>query len=175
MKNIIFLLFLLFFFTFAVSDLFAQHRKLTVILLRHAEKDVSEGADTANPELSAAGNLRAQKLVEIINKYQPDAIYSSDYIRTRATVRPLARKRRMMTQIYDLRNLNQMHDLIVSGKIKRIVVVGHSNTTPALANLLIKQDKYKNLAESEYDKIWIIKIKRNKTKPNKIKDKVITY
>jgi len=175
MKSIIFLLFPLFFFTFAVSDLFAQHRKLTVILLRHAEKDVSEGADTANPELSAAGNLRAQKLVEIMNKYQPDAIYSSNYIRTRATVRPLARKRRMMTQIYDSRNLNQMRDLIVSGKIKRIVVVGHSNTTPALANLLVKQDKYKNLAESEYDKIWIIKIKRNKTKPNKIREKVITY
>ncbi len=175
MKNIIFLLFLLFFFTFAVSDLFAQHRKLTVILLRHAEKDVSEGADTANPELSAAGNLRAQKLVEIMNKYQPDAIYSSNYIRTRATVRPLARKRRMMTQIYDSRNLNQMRDLIVSGKIKRIVVVGHSNTTPALANMLIKQDKYKNLAESEYDKIWIIKIKRNKTKPNKIREQVIQY
>ncbi len=175
MKNIIFLLFLLFFFTFAVSDLFAQHRKLTVILLRHAEKDVSEGTDTANPELSAAGNLRAQKLVEIINKYQPDAIYSSNYIRTRATVRPLARKRRMMTQIYDSRNLNQMRDLLVSGKIKRIVVVGHSNTTPALANMLIKQDKYKNLAESEYDKIWIIKIKRNKTKPNKIREQVIQY
>ncbi len=165
----------LFLFTFAGSDVFAQHRKLTVILLRHAEKDISEGADTANPELSAAGNLRAQKLVEIINKYQPDAIYSSNYIRTRATVRPLARKRRMMTQIYDSRNLNQMRDLIVSGKIKRIVVVGHSNTTPALANMLIKQDKYKNLAESEYDKIWIIKIKRNKTKPNKIREQVIQY
>lgn len=175
MKIIISLILGLFLFTFESSDLFAQHRKLTVILLRHAEKDLSEGADTANPELSAAGNLRAQKLVEIINKYQPDAIYSSDYIRTRATVRPLARKKKMMTQIYDPQNLNQMRDLIVSGKIKRIVVVGHSNTTPALANLLIKQDKYKNLAESEYDKIWIIKIKRNKTKPNKIRDKVITY
>ncbi len=175
MKILLSLLLGLFLFTLANNNLFAQHRKLTVILLRHAEKDISEGADTANPELSAAGNLRAQKLVEIINKYQPDAIYSSNYLRTRATVRPLARKRRMMTQIYDPRNLNQMRDLIVSGKIKRIVVVGHSNTTPELANLLIKQDKYKNLAESEYDKIWIIKIKRNKTKPNKIKDKIIEY
>ncbi len=175
MKIIASLLLGLFLFTFVAVNLFAQHRKLTVILLRHAEKDISEGADTANPELSSAGNLRAQKLVEIINEYQPDAIYSSDYIRTRATVRPLARRRRMMTQIYDPQNLNQMHDLILSGKIKRIVVVGHSNTTPALANLLMKQDKYKNLAESEYDKIWIVKIKRNKTKPNKIKEKVITY
>lgn len=175
MKSIISLLLLLLFFWIAGGNLFAQHRKLTVILLRHAEKDISEGADTANPELSAAGKLRAEKLVEIVRKYQPDAIYSSDYIRTRATVRPLARSRRMMTQIYDTRNLNQMRDLILSGKIKRVLVVGHNNTTPALANLLIGQEKYKPLAESEYNKIWIIKIKRNKRKPNKTEDRVIEY
>jgi len=164
----------LFLFAFAGSNLFAQHRKLTVILLRHAEKDLS-GGDDPNPGLSAEGKLRAQRLIQVINKYQPDAIYSSNYIRTRATAAPLARRRSMMIQIYDPRNLNQMNDLILSGKIKRIVVVGHNNTTPVLANLLIKQDKYKNLAESEYDKIWIIKIKRNKTKPNKIKDKITEY
>ena len=175
MKSIICLLFLLIFFTFAGGDLYAQHRKLTVILLRHAEKDISEGADTVNPELSAAGKLRAEKLVEVVKKYQPDAIYSSNYIRTRETARPLARSRRMMIQLYDPRNLGQMNDLILSGKIKRVVVIGHNNTTPALANLLIGQDKYKTLAETEYDKIWIVKIKRNKTKLNKAKDKVIKY
>jgi len=174
MKNIISLLCLLFIFTFC-GDLFAQHRKLTVILLRHAEKDLSEGEDTANPPLSEAGKLRAEKLVGIVRKYQPDAIYSSDYIRTRATARPLARSRRMLTQIYDPRNLQQLRDLILSGKIKRIVVVGHNNTTPALANLLIGQEKYKPLSESEYNKIWIIKIKRNKRKPNETKDKIIEY
>jgi hypothetical protein len=80
-----------------------------------------------------------------------------------------------MILIYNPQNLNQLADLITSGKLKRIVVVGHSNTTPALANLLVKQDKYKTLAESDYDKIWIIKIKRKKTKPNKIRDKIINY
>ena len=165
----------LFLFTSASSDVFAQNKKMTIILLRHAEKDISVNADTANPELSAEGKLRAQRLVKIINKYNPDVIYSTNYTRTRATVMPLARSRRAMIFIYDPQNLNQMVDLIMSGKLKRIVVVGHSNTTPTLANLLIKQDKYKTLAESEYDKIWVIKIKKNKRKPNKIRDKVITY
>jgi len=41
--------------------------------------------------------------------------------------------------------------------------------------LLINQQKYKLFAEAENDKIWIIKIKKNQTKPNKIKDKVIKY
>ncbi len=175
MKTIISFLCALLLFTFAGGDAAAQHRKLTVILLRHAEKDVSEEADKANPELSAAGKSRAEKLIGIVRKYQPDAIYSTDYIRTRATVRPLARSRRMMTQIYDPRNLMQMRDLILSGKIKRLVVVGHNNTTPVLANLLIGEEKYKNLAETEYDKIWIVKIKKNKRKPNVIREKVITY
>ncbi len=175
MKILVSLLFVLFLFTFAGDSVFAQHRKLTVILLRHAEKDISENADTANPDISAEGKLRAQKLVEIINKYRPDAIYSTNFVRTRATVRPLASKGRRMILTYDPQNLNQLADLITSGKLKRIVVVGHSNTTPALANLLVKQDKYKTLAESDYDKIWIIKIKRKKTKPNKIRDKIINY
>jgi len=175
MKIPVSLLFGLLLFTFADDSVFAQHRKLTVILLRHAEKDISEDADSANPDLSAEGKLRAQKLVEIINKYRPDAIYSTNFIRTRTTVRPLASKNRRMISIYDPQNLNQLAELITSGKLKRIVVVGHSNTTPALANLLLKQDKFKTLDESEYGKIWIIKIKRKKTKPNKIRDKIIEY
>ena len=175
MKTIVSLFFGLLLFTILSSDALAQrHRKLTVILLRHAEKDLTD-PDAANPELSAAGKSRAEKLKTVVRKYQPDAIYSTDYIRTRATARPLARSRRMMTQIYDPRNLKQMSDLILSGKIKRLVVVGHNNTTPALANLLIGQEKYKNLAESEYGKIWIIKIKINKTKPNKTDDRIIEY
>jgi len=165
----------LFLLTVAASDLYAQHRKLTVILFRHAEKDLSEGADTANPELTEAGKLRAEKLVKMINKYQPDIIYSSNYIRTKATVLPLAIKRRAMIFIYDPRNLNQIAEQILSGKFKRFIVVGHNNTTPMLANLLIGQEKYKVLGELEYDKIWIIKIKKNSTKPNKVKDKIIKY
>jgi len=165
----------LFLFTFAGGNVFAQYRKLTVILLRHAEKDISEDADTANPELSAGGKLRAQRLIKEIDKYKPDAIFSSQFIRTRATVMPLARSRRMMIQLYDYKNLDEIAALVMSGKMKRIVIVGHNSTTPALVNLLVGKDKYKALAESEYDKIWVVKIKKNKTKPNKIREKIIVY
>ncbi len=174
--KIIFSLFIaLFLFTFANGNCFAQHRNLTIVLLRHAEKDVSPNADKVNPELSADGKLRAQKLVKVIKKYKPDAIYSSDFIRTRTTAQPLAEKRKLSVQIYNHRNLKELADLIMSGKIKRLVIVGHNTTTPALVNMLIGQEKYKALSESEYDKIFVVKIKKKKTKPNKIKEKVITY
>lgn len=157
------------------NSLLAQHTKLTVILLRHAEKDISVGADKVNPDLTAEGKLRAQKLVKTISRYKPNAIYSSDYIRTKATVAPLAEKRKLTVQIYDPRKLDELADSIMAGKAKCVVVVGHNNTTPALANLLLKQEKYQTLPETEYGKIWVIKIKKNKTKPNKVEDKIIEY
>ena len=165
-------LFLLFDFS---SNALAQHKKLTIILLRHAEKDVSPGADKVNPDLTPEGKQRAQNLVKKINKYKPTAIYSSDYIRTKSTVAPLAEKRKLTVQIYDPRKLSELAALIMEGKFKSVVVVGHNNTTPELANLLIKQEKYQTLPETEYSKIWIIKIKKNSTKPNKIEDKIIEY
>lgn len=143
--------------------------------MRHAEKDISEEADTANPDLSAAGKQRAEKLVAFAGKYQPDAIFSTDYIRTRETVRPLARSRRMFTQIYDPRDLPKVKEMILSGKFKNLVVVGHNNTTPALVNLLLGEDKYKILPESEYTKIWVVKIKRYKRKPPRVSEAQMTY
>lgn len=175
MKNLLFVSAFFFLLTFTGENLFAQHRNLTVVLLRHAEKDTSPNADKVNPDLSAEGKARAQRLVKKVNKYKPDAIYSSNFIRTTLTAAPLAEKRKKTVQIYNHKNLNEMRDLILSGKIKRVVIVGHNTTTPALANLLIGEEKYKALAESEYDKIWVIKIKKKKSKPNKIKEKVIQY
>lgn len=174
MKILVFLLCGLLFSTAAIETVSAQHRKLTVVLLRHAEKDLTD-PDAPNPDLTAAGKQRAEKLIGIVNRYQPDAIYSSDYTRTRETARPLARRNRAMTLVYDPRSLEQMRDLILSGKYKRVVVVGHNNTTPALVNMLIGQEKYEKLPETEYGKIWIVKIKRNKNKPNKTSEKVISY
>ena len=74
-----------FLFALAGNNVFGQHRNLTIILLRHAEKDTSPNADKVNPDLSADGKLRAQKLVKIIKKYKPDAIFSSDFVRTKLT------------------------------------------------------------------------------------------
>ena len=159
------------FFLFALSggDVFAQKKKLTIILLRHAEKDFSDGgAENPDPVLSAEGRERAERLVETIKKYKPRAIYSSNFKRTRSTVTPLADKTvrgyRLPIQLYDHRKLDEFVSRLLASNARTIVVVGHNTTTPALANLLIKQDKYKPLAETEYDKIWIIEIKKGKAK-----------
>ena len=175
MKIFVFLFLSLFLLTFAGSDVFAQNKKMTIILFRHAEKDFSDGgAENPDPVLSAEGRQRAERLIKTIKKYKPRAIYSSNYKRTRATVTPLAEKTvrgyRLPIQLYEHRKLDEFVKLLLASNAKTIVVAGHNTTTPALANLLVKENKYKPLGESEYDKIWIIEIKKGK-----VKDKIIVY
>jgi len=52
----------------------------------------------------------------------------------------------------------------MKSKTKRFLVAGHSNSIPGLANLIGKMDMFKNLDESEYGVIWIIRLKGGQVK-----------
>lgn len=139
----------------------AQSKKL-VILVRHAEKDVSATADPGDPNLSPEGLQRAQRLAERIKKYKPGAVYSTNYLRTLDTAAPTAKMRHKKVEIYDAKKPNDLIDQIMKSKTKRFLIVGHSNTIPALANLLIKKELFQNLDDSEYGAIFIVRLKKGK-------------
>ena len=139
----------------------AQTKK-NIIPVRHAEKDVSATADPGDPNLSPEGLRRAERLVKKIKKYKPGAVYSTNYLRTLDTVAPMAKRRRKQVQIYDPKKPEELIDRIMKSKTKRFLIVGHSNTIPALANLLIKKELFQNLDDSEYGVIWIIRIRKSK-------------
>ena len=168
----IFLSIFLTLFLFACNNLFAQN--MTIILLRHAEKDISPTANKADPDLTEAGKKRAERLVEVVKKYNPEQIFSTAFKRTRATGVPLAEQidpnYRIQIQSYNSDLLDDFAEILLKLKTKCVVVVGHNTTTPMLANALIKKDKYKFLDDAEYNKIWIIKVKGKK-----ITDEVIEY
>lgn len=145
--------------TLFAADSFAQDREVTIILVRHAEKADGTSQD---PELSPAGRERAQRLIKKIGKYRPGAFYSTDFKRTRDTVAPLAAKRKKEVKVYDPRKPQELIDQIVNSKTKRFVVAGHSNTVPGLANLIAKKELFKNLDDSEYTVIWLVRLKNGK-------------
>ncbi len=134
----------------------------TYILLRHAEKDTSMAGSTtmtADPPLAPRGEIRAQNLLKVLEAYQPDAIYSTNYTRTKSTVTPLAKKFNKEIQLYDPKLLPAFAEQLLQIRGKTIVVAGHSNTTPVLVNLLIKEaGKYPNLNDSDYSHLWIVTI-----------------
>ncbi len=159
MKILISIFVVITFFTLANTVIVAQDREVTVILLRHAEKT---DATSSDPELSAEGKERAQRLVMKIGKYRPGAFYSTDYKRTRDTIAPLAAKRNKEVKIYDARKPRELLDAIMKSSTKRFVISGHSNTIPGLANLITKKDLFKNLDDFEYTVIWLIRLKNGK-------------
>ncbi len=45
-------------------------------------------------------------------------------------------------------------------KTDHYLIVGHSNTIPALANLLAKKELFRNLLDTEYGVFWVIRMKK---------------
>ena len=124
---------------------FVQAQTSTYILLRHAEKDTTVSDLTmvkADPPLTKAGEERAKSLITLLKEYTPDEIYSTNFIRTKATVSPLSLKFNKELQIYDPKELILFSEKLLQQKGKTIIIAGHSNTTPALVNLLIKEKTY---------------------------------
>ena len=163
-----------------VAGVNAQCGEITYILLRHAEKDASATANKADVDLTAAGRERALRLLDAIKPYRPEQVFATMFRRARLTVTPLAENLkpgyRLMIQTYDHTGIEDFAERLLKVNARTVIVSGHNTTTPELANFLIKQDKYKPLDDAEYNKIWIIKIKRKQGKFDKvIEEKVITY
>lgn len=119
-----------------------------VFVLRHAET-VSEGDD---PGLSALGAERAAGLADLLAETPAAAVYSTDTTRTRATAAPLAAAAGVEVTLYDARNPGPMLDRVAEGSGHQ-VVVGHSNTVPALVHAL-GGDPGPDIDHSEYDRVY---------------------
>lgn len=145
----------------AAQDTAAQ--KKTIVLVRHAEKSTTGSAEDmakGDPELSPEGRERAERLAKAVKKYKPDVVYSTDYKRTKQTAEPIAKLRGKEVQTYDPAKQADLIPLMLNGKPKHYLIIGHSNTTPAIANLLFKKEVFKQLPDTEYGVYWVIKTKK---------------
>ncbi len=128
----------------------------TFYLIRHAEKDRSN-PDDADPELNQKGLGRAMHWAEILKDANIDAIFSTDYARTSMTAAPTSVKNNIDVQYYDPRTL-ELDQFKTDNLNKNVLVVGHSNTTPQLVNMLLGEEKYQALDDRENGTLFIVKI-----------------
>ncbi|MEM6395844.1 MAG: phosphoglycerate mutase family protein [Bacteroidota bacterium] len=136
------------------EDELAQQGMTTIILVRHAEKDY--GAD---PLLTEQGSERAERLKEMTKNMDIAAVYSTDTRRTLATARPTAQFHKKRIQIYSAQSLDTFSALIRrKHRGESILVVGHSNTTPALTSYLDRHNDYERFSELDYTNFWVINI-----------------
>ena len=149
----------------------ALGQRKTLLLVRHAEKDTSATADQNDPALTQAGTERAARLGKKLRKYKVGAVYSTNFQRTMNTARPTAERRRLTVQTYDAKKPNELLDQIMKSKTKRFLIVGHSNTIPDLANLIVKKEIFSDLNDEEYGVIYLIKLKNGEV----VRTQIITY
>jgi phosphohistidine phosphatase SixA len=129
---------------------------LQVYLVRHAEKTT----DKEDPDLTEAGQARADLLAELLFEKGITRIHSSDYRRTRNTAVPLAKRLGVQVEIYNPRELENMATYLKeAGGIH--LVVGHSNTTPQLTELLGGNGLEPIVEAYEYDRLYTVTHKKN--------------
>lgn len=128
----------------------------TYYLIRHAEKDRSD-SENDDPALTEKGLERAVNWAEVLKDIDFDAVYSTNYKRTRQTAKPLADLKNLEVLSYDDKKLDyQEFKKKTSGKT--VLVVGHSNTTPQFANAILGEKKYENIDDLENGTLFIVQV-----------------
>ncbi len=128
----------------------------TIILVRHAEKE-GTGRD---PVLSKMGMKRAENLSRKLAEYSLAEIYSTPFKRTMNTAKPTADA--FDLEINEYMPREEMSDfiqgIIEENRGKAVLIVGHSNTTPGLVNLLMGEKRLDDLEEDQYGDLFIISL-----------------
>lgn len=126
----------------------------TFILVRHAEK-ADDG--TRNPPLNEMGEERAANLADILGEQEIAALYSTPYKRTQETLQPLADNMKLEVQDYNPNSKGEwLAELYKTHEGKTVVISGHSNTIPNLANALLGSETFQQFDEKEYSNLIIV-------------------
>ena len=133
----------------------------TVFMVRHAEKASEPAAD---PVLSEAGLRRAEALAVLLANANPAALITTQYQRSQMTAKPLADRIGVGITVlpvgkdatdYPQQLLDRICALPADASA---LVVGHSNTIPAIAEAWTAQ-AVRPMDEHEYNRILIMKLK----------------
>lgn len=130
----------------------------TVILVRHAEKNIEP--NNPDPDLSPAGQARAQELARMFSNAGVNAIYATQYKRTKETVKPLADRLGLPVSLVDARETAELlKQILTNHRGQTIFVAGHNNTVPEIATAL-GGETLPLIPESEFDNMFIVTVYR---------------
>jgi phosphohistidine phosphatase SixA len=119
----------------------------TWYFVRHFEKQLGD-----NPSLTETGKFRAQALAAFFSDKSLNHVYSTDYHRTLETATPVVELKNVDIQSYDPRNLVEFATKLKT--LDHVLVVGHSNTTPELLDLMGGEKI--NIEENDYGVVYML-------------------
>ncbi len=160
MKKILFVLALSLFTFSSYAQETLDPPKETVVttyyLIRHAEKQ-RQNPDDRDPSLTYKGYQRADKWRDIFQYVPLNAVYSTEYNRTKQTAKPTADSKKLPILTYDPRNM-YTESFQYNTKGKNVLIVGHSNTTPAFVNKILGKNKYKQIDDNNNANLYVVKV-----------------
>jgi len=130
----------------------------TVILVRHAEKKIEPA--NPDPDLSEAGQARAQELARMLANAGVTAIYATNFKRTQQTVKPLSDVARVQATIIDAKQTTELANrILTNNRGQTVFVAGHNNTVPEVIAAL-GGERLPIIPENEFDNMFILTIYR---------------
>lgn len=129
-------------------------------LIRHAEKE-QVNLDDPDPELTRKGKLRAENWSNFLVDVKFDAVFSTNYTRTLQTAKPTAIKNNLEITIHNPDQLD-VKSFLKETAGKTVLIVGHTNTTPKLANKIINKKVYNDINDKTFNNLYHITIKNGK-------------
>jgi broad specificity phosphatase PhoE len=134
----------------------------TIYIVRHAEKAAQAANMSSDVPLSDAGVQRAGQLKDLLFHKKIAYIFSTDRIRTRSTAKPLSEAIGIPVELYANDTMPKFIERVKALK-KNVLIIGHSNTIDDLTNTLCSEKKVPtDFAETDYDNMLVIKIKKKK-------------
>ncbi len=138
----------------------AESTLTTVILVRHAEK---AAAPVQDPALTATGRARARSITGLLAQATVSAsvhaVYASPFQRTRQTARPLAEWAGVPILSYDPRDSEAVAAQVLREHVGRtVLIVGHSNTLPLLAQAFGADLLLPEIEDDEYDNLYVLSV-----------------
>jgi broad specificity phosphatase PhoE len=134
---------------------------VTVYVVRHAEKqavpdDAPESAKK-DPPLSREGQLRALGLADDLPIAELDAVYLTDFQRSRQTAAGVLAVTGLEPIVYPPKDTAGLVARIRKRTGEQVLVVGHSNTIPPLLQQLGVVEDVK-IGEQQYGELWIVTV-----------------
>ena len=127
---------------------------VTVFVVRHAERESTE----SDSPLSPVGAARAERLADMLMDAGITHAFSTEFVRTRATVAPLAARLGVTPTVVPGRDLNALISALQAlPPGSRALVAGHSNTINQIAGRLGGLE-IPALPETEYDRLYVVTI-----------------
>jgi broad specificity phosphatase PhoE len=142
----------------------ASSQITTIVVLRHAEKATDDPND---PTLSPAGQERAQDLAKALDGAGISAVYVTEFRRTQLTAAPTAQRFGLTPEIRPAASQDTIaYAKALAARIlsknagKSVLVVGHSNTVPAIVKALTGR-VVAEIADTEFDRLYVVEVPKS--------------